>query len=392
MDVSVVMPVHNGGEPFARAAASVLGQRGAEFELIVVDDGSTDGTAGRIASLGGGVKAIPLGRNLGVSAARNAGVEAANGKYILFADADDVMLDGMLETVFAAASSTGADIAVCGYLLDIRRDLQAMGVGETGGGDFLSVAGEGGFHHRAAFSFLVPQLVEEDLFPQVINKMYRRDLIRNIRFDELLLAGLEDEHFNLRAFGAAESAVVVPDVLYRVDLSRDGALSLGYDDARFFNILKLWREYEALGNSLGGGESCREVFSRQLVLHVLGLLGMLRRAGEFADPADLARLAEDIVAVPCIRRAVEHFGARNSFLVAIGQFVAEEALPGLARLSFPSHYCAGNAVIEQGLMINAAATWRRGAVRHHFERLQRLFPDSGKWLLNPDTAWKAANA
>jgi glycosyltransferase involved in cell wall biosynthesis len=77
------------------AIDSVLAQRGADFELIVVDDGSTDGTAAALAGLRGRIRLLTTG-NRGVSAARNFGVAAGRGELIAFLDSDDRWLPGKL--------------------------------------------------------------------------------------------------------------------------------------------------------------------------------------------------------------------------------------------------------------------------------------------------------
>jgi glycosyltransferase involved in cell wall biosynthesis len=88
--VSVIVPVYNGDRFLAAALESILSQDYHPFEVIVVDDGSTDGTAG-IARSFGGVRYIHQS-NHGLAAARNAGMAAALGEFIAFLDADDVML------------------------------------------------------------------------------------------------------------------------------------------------------------------------------------------------------------------------------------------------------------------------------------------------------------
>ena len=90
--VSVIIPVHNDAETLARAIASALAQDFAGgVEVIVVNNGSTDGTAEVIAGYGDSIVAINE-TTPGVSAARNAGIRVARGEYIAFLDADDVWL------------------------------------------------------------------------------------------------------------------------------------------------------------------------------------------------------------------------------------------------------------------------------------------------------------
>lgn len=94
--ISVIIPVHNRPAFVREAVDSVLGQAFRDFELIVVDDGSTDETPDVLAEYKGRIRRIRQA-NAGVSAARNTGVRAARGDLIAFLDSDDLWLRGKLE-------------------------------------------------------------------------------------------------------------------------------------------------------------------------------------------------------------------------------------------------------------------------------------------------------
>ncbi|MCL4721020.1 MAG: glycosyltransferase [Gammaproteobacteria bacterium] len=95
--VSAVMPVFNGSRHIGTAIESVLGQGFADLELIVVDDGSRDGSADLAAGFGPRVRVIRQA-NQGSAVARNAGIAAARGAYVAFIDADDAWLPAKIET------------------------------------------------------------------------------------------------------------------------------------------------------------------------------------------------------------------------------------------------------------------------------------------------------
>src|SRR5438093_13378260 len=86
--VSVIMPAYNVAWCIGRAIDSVRAQGFRARELIVVNDGSTDGTRTVLESYGGAIKVIDQ-TNRGMSAARNAGIRKARGTYVAFLDADD---------------------------------------------------------------------------------------------------------------------------------------------------------------------------------------------------------------------------------------------------------------------------------------------------------------
>ena len=87
-EFSIIIAVYNGEHTIARAIQSVLDQTYPAHEIIVIDDGSTDGTATQVKQFGGVARYI-YQQNAGVAAARNAGVDAATGDWLAFLDADD---------------------------------------------------------------------------------------------------------------------------------------------------------------------------------------------------------------------------------------------------------------------------------------------------------------
>jgi glycosyltransferase involved in cell wall biosynthesis len=102
--VSVVVPTYERAGLVCESVASLLGQTGVDFEVVVADDGSTDDTQARLAAIGDPrlrVLALPHG---GVAAARNAGVAASRGRFVAFHDSDDLALPGRLARPVAVLS------------------------------------------------------------------------------------------------------------------------------------------------------------------------------------------------------------------------------------------------------------------------------------------------
>lgn len=115
--VSVIIPVYNGVAWIEECIASVLKQTWKEFEIIVLDDQSTDGTTEVVRNLTGEDSRIRLicRNSRGVSSARNEGIVLSNGEYITFVDADDKLDEQMLETLVEYLQKENSDMVSCGY-------------------------------------------------------------------------------------------------------------------------------------------------------------------------------------------------------------------------------------------------------------------------------------
>jgi len=124
--VTVVIPCFNQARFLAAAVRSVRDQRYPAVECIVVDDGSTDGTAALAATMG--VRVIEQRVNRGVSEARNAGLAAAKGELIVFLDADDELLPDGLALGVAALASNATAAAVVGRCEAMDSDGRALAV------------------------------------------------------------------------------------------------------------------------------------------------------------------------------------------------------------------------------------------------------------------------
>ena len=123
--ISVIMLAHNRPLLVRRAAASVLEQDFSGYELILIDNGSTDGTGEVCEEIVHGNRTALLIRrgDGGIGAGRNAGLDAAHGEYIAFVDDDDRAYPGMLSFLYELAESHRADISFCGA------DMETEGAG-----------------------------------------------------------------------------------------------------------------------------------------------------------------------------------------------------------------------------------------------------------------------
>ena len=118
MEISIIIPVYNKTAYIEKCLASIFSQKFPSFEVIAVDDGSTD-ASGKICDKWAAdeprmkVFHTPNG---GVTAARRCGVRHAEGRYIMFVDADDLLTDGALSMMHRAITQSGADEVIGPYI------------------------------------------------------------------------------------------------------------------------------------------------------------------------------------------------------------------------------------------------------------------------------------
>jgi len=118
--VSVIMPAYNVAAYVEEAIRSVMQQTVTDWELLVIDDRSTDNTyeiIRRVAAEDDRIRAMRNPHNMGVARTRNKGIAQARGRYVAFLDSDDAWLADKLEKQLALAGETGAGIVYCSYAI-----------------------------------------------------------------------------------------------------------------------------------------------------------------------------------------------------------------------------------------------------------------------------------
>lgn len=174
--ISVIIPAYNAEATIMRACRSVLAQSYPNVELIVVDDGSKDATGEIVKALAAekdNVRCIQQ-PNGGVSRARNTGLDAVTGEYIMFLDADDELEPGCMEALMEISDTRNCDI-VAGGCLRIRPDGSSFYQG-------IPVSAEVDVYQDEE-AFLC-SLKDHPLTYAVWAKLYRAEAIGSIRFVE----------------------------------------------------------------------------------------------------------------------------------------------------------------------------------------------------------------
>lgn len=214
---SFIIPVYNGERHLKECIDSILKSDYGDFEIIAVDDGSTD-KSGEIldgySKENGKVKVFHK-ENGGVSSARNFGIEKASGEYLIFVDCDDTLKENALKEIDEKLKSYEVDFVVFGMSFDYYdkkgkiKDSKVLSVKHNG----LKSADEfwDNFH----------EYFEDNALSSSCNKVYKASVIREhkICFDPKMIL-FEDLVFSLKYLAIADSAYFIPQPFYEYRLSR----------------------------------------------------------------------------------------------------------------------------------------------------------------------------
>lgn len=124
IDLSIVVPVYNYVDIIESNIDSILNQKTEyNYQLIIVDDGSTDGAADVLKRYADNPKVkLIFQKNAGIGAARNTGINNADGKYLMFVDCDDIVHNDIVETLMNKAYSENYDMVMCAHNLSKERN------------------------------------------------------------------------------------------------------------------------------------------------------------------------------------------------------------------------------------------------------------------------------
>ena len=209
--ISVIIPVYNREEYLSKCIDSVIKQDNVRTEIILVDDGSVDGSPAIIddyAERFSNIIAVHQ-KNAGLSGARNAGLDICTGDYIYFLDSDDYIVDNALFKLLEAIKKTGADICVGShsrYYEDGKLEFKQTVPGELT---------ERVISKEEYLSLMY--LPKSFLWCLAWGKLYKREIFSNIRFP--LGKNSEDEYIMPLIMEAANSFYILDEELYHQTLS-----------------------------------------------------------------------------------------------------------------------------------------------------------------------------
>ena len=205
--VSIIVPVYNAEKGIRRCVDSILGQEFTDFELLLVDDGSTDGSPAILDAYAAADPRVTVIHkpNSGVSATRNLALGKAKGTYIQFLDADDWITEDATKLLVRSALENNADMVIADFYRVVGDDVARKG---QIGGDATSLS-------RQEYADLMMKDPADFYYGVIWNKLYRASIIRDhdVRMDETL-NWCEDFIFNLEYVLHVRTVAVLRSPIY----------------------------------------------------------------------------------------------------------------------------------------------------------------------------------
>lgn len=257
--MTVIVPVFNTVEYVVEAVRSVLTQRDIEVELVVVDDSSTDGSLEAVrahvdADSRARVMVQPV--NQGQSAARNLGMSVARGRYILFLDSDDALVEDAASILVRRADETGADIAYFDAstvlsMADAPYTLEQYDAFYSRSRDYRAP--------RSGRELLLEMLEHDDWRPSACLQLLRTEWL--VESSIVFPVGLihEDNQFSGEAALRAGRVVHLPQPLYRRRIRAGSTTTMVPGPEHFRSLLEIARHFdESASGSTGLDRTLRE--------------------------------------------------------------------------------------------------------------------------------------
>lgn len=234
--ISIILPVYNSEKTLSRVINSIINQTYKNYELIIINDGSTDNSdqiCKKYSEKYSQIKYIKI-NNTGVSSARNLGMKSATGNYIMFVDSDDEYYKDTLETVEKYMDNEN-ELIIFGYdrIHTNKNKTKLMNTNVT----YLK---NGKDKH-----IFIEKMEGKYLFNQIWNKVYKHEILKkyNIFFDENINSG-EDYRFNLKYIEIIDNAIYIDKILYKYYSSEEGLSLKSRPDKIYIKLENLKKQRE----------------------------------------------------------------------------------------------------------------------------------------------------
>lgn len=235
---SIVMPAYNCEKTVGSTIESLKKQTFADFELIVVNDGSKDNTQSVLENYSKADKRISVLEiaNGGPGNARNQGIKQANGKYLLLVDADDEVTVQTLETYATyLKKNKELDLIISSYEMNIMDKEESVDIR-------LVEAPSQLIETHQQFTEEIYPLMNRQLMYVIWNKIFRLDIIKQFDIQFPSYKSCEDRLFNIAYFQHVNKCLVVSDVLYHYSFDGKNSLTNQYLPNKFDTFVEFYQE------------------------------------------------------------------------------------------------------------------------------------------------------
>lgn len=260
---SIIVPIYNTAAYLEQCVKSVLDQSFTDFELILVNDGSTDNSAELCDGFAASDSRVRVLHkpNGGLSSARNEGFKIAAGNYIWWVDSDDWTEPGALQKLWEATADSVPDMVKFNHYRSASEREFCRSTAEPG---VYSTEAELELLRNAAF-FRTGKFCLS-----VWSHIYRREFLQagNLTFVSERVVGSEDYLFNLQAYPEAVRVVVLTDAFYDYRL-REGSLTQGYRKELLKRYTELYLQLRQRYDRMGRLEQYEGKLSRFYVWHLI---------------------------------------------------------------------------------------------------------------------------
>ena len=234
--ISIILPARNSADYLNRCVDSVIAQQFTGWELLVINDGSSDNTRDIADSYCKNDLRIRLfdSTGSGVSAARNLGLENSVGSYVTFLDSDDRLDPGFLSDLIGMCEKENADIAQCSFCYSYPDGTELR--------DKEAVSAVFGGHEEIMNAYFSGMIGKVNL--ACWGKLYRRDLVKDIRFDETLKIQ-EDAFFTFQCCMKASKIACSNAARYYYSQNPKSVMNKPFDGSKMQYFTVLDRELES---------------------------------------------------------------------------------------------------------------------------------------------------
>lgn len=267
MTLSIIIPCYNAEKLIQKCVESILVQKGFDFEVILVNDGATDKTLEILENLAQTDERIKVinQENKGLSGARNSGIEKAQGKYIMFVDADDGLELNAFDII--SKNFNNEDLFCFSYnrVFDHKitpRDLKIEGIFDAN------------FIQRRMVGLIGKELSDPSQADSLVTawgKIYKTEIIKNhkIQFTDTKLIGTEDALFNIQYLECVEKVKILNLPLYNYVKITEGSLTKLYKQYLF----QQWKTlYQKISEIITNKEDDFKVaLGNRIALSLIGL-------------------------------------------------------------------------------------------------------------------------